>query len=193
MHKIAHALLIACVLVAAGAVQAQNRYTCRSAGGSAYISDRPCAGTSNGGVVYYGPSETPPRYEAPIPRIGEAPPHVKYMNPRCSSLNDALRTAHARGLRSETISTMQKDYRQECGENESEAYAKLSQEKRETAQQRRAEQTAEKQERDRASLREQQCGESKRILVTKRSRTDLNEGERAELRRFEENYRARCG
>ena len=53
--------------------------------------------------------------------------------------------------------------------------------------------TAEKQERDRASMREQQCGESKRILLSKRARTDLTEGEKAELRRFEDNYRSRCG
>lgn len=193
MHKIAKALLIACALGVVGASHAQNRYTCRTSTGGAYISDRPCAGGSNNGVIYYGPTEAPQRYEAPIPQVGEAPPHVKYMNARCSSLHDAMRTARARGLRSETISTMQKDYRQECAENESEAHTRWSQERREKAQERRAEQTAEAQERQRASLREQQCGESKRILVTKRSRTDLTEGERLELKRFEENYRARCG
>ncbi len=42
-------------------------------------------------------------------------------------------------------------------------------------------------------MREQQCGESKRILYTKRARTDLTEGGKSELRRFEENYRSRCG
>jgi hypothetical protein len=41
-------------------------------------------------------------------------------------------------------------------------------------------------------LQEQQCGESKRILVTKKARTDLNDGEKADLQRFEVNYRARC-
>jgi hypothetical protein len=44
----------------------------------------------------------------------------------------------------------------------------------------------------RAKLREQQCGESKRILVVKKARPDLAEAERVELRRFEENYLARC-
>ncbi|MDQ6880790.1 MAG: hypothetical protein M3150_01695 [Pseudomonadota bacterium] len=54
-------------------------------------------------------------------------------------------------------------------------------------------QTTEAQLRDRAALRQEQCGESKRILVTKRARTDLNEGEKAELKRFEENFRSRRG
>jgi len=203
--KKAACLLFVAAMVCVGFAHAQGRYSCRSANGVTYISDRPCYNSSSsnsssssrsggkGGVVYYGPEAEKPRYEAPIPRIGEAPPHVKYMSPRCSSLNDALRTAHARGLKSETIATMHKGYRRECGEDESEAHAKMSQERGEKMQQRRAEQNAEKQERERASLREQQCGESKRILITKRARTDLTEGERAELRRFEENYRARCG
>lgn len=190
MQRTIYWLLLGCLLSMAGAAQAQARYTCRTANGGAYLSDRPC---TNAGVVYYGPEAVSPRYQAPIPRVGEAPPHVKYMSPRCSSLNDAIRTAHVRGLTSDTINTMQKDYRLECGENESEAQGMLSQERGEKNQQRRAEKQAENQERERASLRDQQCGESKRILLVKRSRTDLTEGERTELQRFEANYRARCG
>ena len=49
-----------------------------------------------------------------------------------------------------------------------------------------------KAEQERASIRAQQCGESKRILFSKRARTDLTDGEKAELKRFEENYLARC-
>ena len=207
MKKTACLLFIG-ALMGATAAQAQARYTCRTANGGAYISDRPCSNSTNygssasstsrnansgkDGIVYYGPEAEKPRYEAPIPRIGEAPAHVKYMSPRCSSLNDALRTAHARGLTSDTISTMRRDYQRECAENEGEAHARLSQERGEKVQQKRAEQAMDKQEKERAALREQQCGESKRILVTKRARTDLTEGEKAELKRFEENYRARC-
>ena len=190
MQRTLFLLLTACLLAATQAAYAQARYTCRLSNGSAYVSDRPCST----GTVYYGPDQSSQqRYETPIPRSSEAPPHVMYMSPRCGSLHDAIRTARARGLTSETISTMQKGYQRECAENESEAYSLLSQEKGEKAQQRRSEKQAEKEQRDRASLRDQQCGESKRILVTKRARTDLNEGERAELQRFEANYRSRCG
>ncbi|MBU0893082.1 MAG: hypothetical protein KKH21_19655, partial [Gammaproteobacteria bacterium] len=38
----------------------------------------------------------------------------------------------------------------------------------------------------------QQCAESRRILANKRARTDLTEGEKNDLRRFEEAFLARC-
>ena len=41
-------------------------------------------------------------------------------------------------------------------------------------------------------MREQQCAESRRILLAKRARTDLSQGEKDDLARFETNYRARC-
>lgn len=176
--------LVVAAMATCGA-DAQTRYRC-TANGVTYLSDRPCNAT-----VYYGPTEKP----APspyIPGIGEAPAQLKYMSPRCSSLNDALRTAAVRGLRPETVSEMRKNYHRECGEDESEASGMLSSEKKEKSLQRKAEQTASKQQQERAALREQQCGESKRILKTKRAREDLTDGEKMELRRFEENYRARC-
>jgi len=68
----------------------------------------------------------------------------------------------------------------------------LSQERGDQYQAKRADQQAERQAKERTALQQQQCGESKRILITKRARTDLNEGEKAELQRFEQNYRERC-
>ena len=58
--------------------------------------------------------------------------------------------------------------------------------------QRSAEQKAQVVARNDAKLREQQCEESKRILITKRNRPNLTDGERVELQKFEDNYRARC-
>jgi hypothetical protein len=55
-----------------------------------------------------------------------------------------------------------------------------------------AERQAEAKAMERTRLQEQQCGESKRILAVKRARTDLSAGEKADLQRFEENYKARC-
>ena len=196
------ALAFAMMAAAAAPAGAQTRYVCRNAGGSAYISSSPCpasvpepsAARSSPGIVYYGPDgSSQHRSSGYIPRAGEAPSHLTHMSPRCSSLNDALRTARVRGLASETIATMQRDYRRECGENEGEARAQYSQESREKAMERRGQQEAERRERERASLHAQQCGESKRILFAKRARPDLTEGEKTELKRFEENYRSRCG
>ncbi|RYX90510.1 MAG: hypothetical protein EOO28_29285 [Comamonadaceae bacterium] len=180
-------LALAVVLAAAG-VQAQTRYTCRTQSGISYQSSASCPP----GIVYYGPTATGQAYSAPLPSTGQAPSNLKYLSPRCASLNDAIRTAPARGLKYETIGEMRREYSRECAESESEAYSKLSDDRRAQQQQRSEARNAEKADRERASLREQQCGESKRILLSKRSRTDLTEGERAELRRFEENYRSRC-
>jgi len=180
--------LAASVLSISAGLNAQTRYTC-SSNGRIYQSTQPCPG---GGLVYYGPSTNQPQYEAPLPKIGQAPANLKYLSPRCAALNDAIRTGPARGLKHETLSQMRQEYSSECSESESEASTRVSQDRNQIKQQSNEAKAAEKRELERASLREQQCSESKRILFTKRARTDLNEGEKAELRRFEENYRSRC-
>ena len=52
-------------------------------------------------------------------------------------------------------------------------------------------QQSKKLSREHTSLHAEQCGESKRILVKKRDCIDLTEGEKAELQRFEVDFRAR--
>ncbi len=171
------------MLIGASA-SAQLRYSCKTAEGTTTFSDRPC-----GGQLFFATPTAPTR---PQPSIGSAPGHLQYMSPRCASLNDALRTAYARGLKSETISTMRRDYQAECGENENEARTQMSRDSTMQRQEKYAEQKAQVLARNDAKQREQQCEESKRILITKRNRPNLSEGERAELKRFEDNYRARC-
>ena len=117
---------------------------------------------------------------------------LPYLSARCASLNDAIRTAPTRGLKYDTINQMNKEYYRECAEEENEANARLSQERRDKRQQVNQDKTNANLDKERASQREQQCAESRRILQTKRARTDLNEGEKNELRRFEENFRSRC-
>jgi hypothetical protein len=184
-------LWLCAALLAAGSASAQIRYQCRTAGGSAYLSDRPCG--SDSGMVYYGPSQSPQPSSSYVPRVGEAPGHLKYMSPRCAGLHDAIRTGPARGLKSETLSTMQRDYHRECGEDEAEARNQFSRDQRDQRQQKVAERNNAAQAQNQAKLKDQQCEEGKRILHVKKQRTDLNEGEKADLKRFEENYRARCG
>jgi hypothetical protein len=125
--------------------------------------------------------------------VGQAPAHLKYLSPRCASLNDAIRTAATRGLKYDTVSQMQREYSQECAENEAEAYTKLSQERRDSKERVVEAKRAESLNKERTLIQEQQCGESKRILYSKRARKDLTDGEKADLQRFEENYRSRCG
>lgn len=186
------AMLALELAVLAPGAQAQVRYTCRTASGSVYLSDMPCGASASGNApVYYGPTEQP-QYTRPAPSVGQAPEYITYMSPRCAALHDALRTAPARGLDSHTQGEMRRNYQRECAEDESEARAKWSRERGEQRQVARSEQESQRRARERTKQQQEQCGESKRILVLKRQRTDLTEGEKAELQRFEANYKARC-
>ncbi len=193
---------------------AQSRYTCVDNNGRSYQSSQACAGrevverytcTSNGrtyasshpcpssGMVYYGPATTTTQSsESRVAKIDQAPDTLKYLSPRCASLNDAIRTAPARGLKYETISEMRKEYDQQCSDSERDARDQMSRERRQNKQQMTEESKASQADRERANIQAQQCGESKRILFAKRARTDLTDGEKADLQRFEENYRSRC-
>lgn len=181
-------ICLSAALLLAGTAGAQT-YQCKTPGGSVYFADRPCSGQ----LVYGGTQNVPQPTSRPVPGVGEAPRHLQYMTPRCASLNDALRTANARGLKHETINTMRRDYQAECGENEAEARQQQSRDSRDQRQQQYAERQSQASEQERARVLAQQCEESKRILITKRNRPGLTEGERVELARFEDNYKARCG
>ncbi|HEX7892182.1 MAG TPA: hypothetical protein VF522_22725 [Ramlibacter sp.] len=127
-----------------------------------------------------------------IPSVGEAPLYLKYMSPRCAALHDSIRTGPARGLSSQTISAARKEYERDCSEDERDARSQLSKDQQEGRAQKRAEQQAQAKAVERTKQQEQQCGESKRILKLKKARTDLTDGEKGDLKRFEENYLARC-
>lgn len=188
------------VLLLSGSALAQA-YHCRTPGGSAYLSDRPCSGRlvysasptyqerrESSGSTYAGS-----RYQPPVET---APEWWQYLSGRCATLHDGLRTARSRGLKYETIQEMRRNYETQCGEEERDARRQLSRNKREQRKQKQEEAKsqalAQEQAMDQVRLREQQCGEARRILASKRRRTDLTEGELADLQRFEDNYRSRC-
>lgn len=169
---------------------AQGSYACRLPNGNYVQSDRPCS--SSTGLTYYPPISTPTPAPSYIPKAGLPPDHLQYMSPRCSAMNDAIRTSGVRGLSYQANAELQRNYQRECSEDESDARNRLYKErgdvrKAETEAKRSA-QAAEQQ----SQMAQQQCDESKRIIASKKRRTDLNEGERNELLRFEANIRARC-
>jgi hypothetical protein len=178
------------LLSASTGASAETRYTCRTDSGY-YQSSEPCSGTNNG-MVYYGPSTEQPRYVAPPPKVGQAPDHLLYLTPRCAALNDAIRTAAARGLNNDTSNQLRAEYNRECAENERDARSRVSMERREQRKQLEGAQAQAKQQQERTALEQQQCGEFKRVLYAKRTRTDLTDGEKSDLKRVEENYHKRC-
>ena len=142
--------------------------------------------------MYYGPTAAKPAYEPPLPPSRPAPVHLKYLNPRCASLNDAIRTAATRGLKYDTVNQMQREYSELCAENESEAYGQVLQERKDNKEKLAEAKSADKMAQERSQVHQQQCSESKRILFNKRARKDLTDGEKADLQRFEDNFRSRC-
>lgn len=169
---------------------AQARYVCRQSNGSTIISDRPCNGTSSS-IVAYGPTQQQPTFST-IPKAPEAPDHLKYLGARCASMNDAIRTGPTRGLTYQTMAELQKNYHKECAEEESQAYSRLSEDRRNSLTAKNESQRQANAEKQQAAFKQQQCDESKRIIYNKSVRTDLTDGERAELARFRESYQARC-
>jgi len=188
--KTAYFIALAAILVSsATAAQEQTRYACTVDGRTVY-STAPCV---RSGVVYYGPARSQSSDETPIPKIGPAPANLQYLSPRCASLSDAIRTGPARGLKYDAVSQLQRDYDQQCSENENEAYNQMRQERKNKQKQLTEANEAQSKDMERTQVQQQLCGESKRILLKKRARTDLTDGEKADLRRFEENYLSRCG
>ncbi len=170
-----------------GSAAAQARYTCRASSGAVSFSDTPCLGS-----LAASPAAGRSITSNPAPRPGEVQEHLKHLSPRCSVLSEGIRTSTARGVKYDVISELNKNYQRECAEDDRAARGKVSAEHRELA---KAKDAANKQalaSAEKSELHLQQCGEMKRILYTKRQRTDFTDGEKTELQRFEQNYLQRC-
>jgi hypothetical protein len=193
-------VVTATVSLAAGSAAAQV-YRC-SNGSSTYLSDRPCSGsvappTSNANRATFGaggPQPQRPTYTSDYhPSMAKAPEHLRYLSPECASLNDAIRTGPARGLRSAAMSDLHNEYRAKCAEEESEAYQKLSRERGDQRLARRQELAAQQAEQQRSVREREQCAELLRILQGKRQRlATMSAGEKADFEHSESAYHARC-
>lgn len=168
---------------------AQTTYQCVS-NGNLYTSYQPCP---RSGMLHRGPVNTPAAYEAPMPKIGRAPEFQDRLSPRCAALNDAIRTGPARGLKSETLSDMNREYQQKCSEEESEARNQIRNDQRDKKKQQQESDKLDAKTKELTDLQQQQCDESKRIIHSKRTRTNLTDGEKAEFQRFIDNHHRRCG
>ena len=127
------------------------------------------------------------------PGVGKAPEHLTYLGAECATLNDAMRTGPARGLRWTALSDLHNEYRTKCAEEDSEARQKVSHDNTDLRNARRSEQMAKNFQRERSALERDQCHELLRILHGKRQRlAEMNAGRRADFERSEVSYRGRC-
>ena len=180
--------------LAAGPVE----YHCNGDGVS-WISSKPCPGTSRGEMRSLGTGQPPPPQPAPetpvapVPSIGKAPDYLPYMSVECAQLNDAIRTGPARGLKFGPMSELHADYQRRCLDDEAGARKQLLEAERQQRDRRLDRQAVVEAEKSRAALTGEQCFEMLRILHGKRQRTaSMTDGEKSDLRRFEDNYQARC-
>lgn len=185
--------------------QAQTQYHCRDDGGNTYVLSRPCPSGTRTTAAVAGPA--PQRYSSSnsssysnsnsSPRLPpETPEHHQYLSARCRALDENIRSAHSRGIKADVAEGMRREYRRDCREEEQDAYSRMSSERRSREKERREQEKAvtmaaqaAKEDEDR---RAQQCAESRRILANKRARTDLTDGEKNDLRRFEDAFIQRC-
>ncbi len=186
-------LAVVVAAVAASAATAQT-YRCRS-GQSTYLSERPCTTGAGSRISIYGPESS--RYTPPSPSdsasIGKAPEHLGHLSPECATLNDAIRTAPARGVNYRVISDLRTEYQAKCSEDDSEARQIVSKERGEKALARRSEQAARRADQEQTEREREQCHELLRILHGKRQRLpQMNAGEKTDHERSEANYRDRC-
>lgn len=107
-------------------------------------------------------------------------------------MSEGIRTSTARGVKYDVIAELQKNFQAECAEDDREARSKLYTERDELAKSNRSAKQTAALSLEQSKLQQQQCDESKRIIFMKKKRTDLTDGEKQDLQRFEQNYKARC-
>jgi hypothetical protein len=182
---------------------AQTQYHCRDDGGNTYVLSRPCPSGTRTTAAVGGPA--PQRYSnnsfsssnSSSSRLPpETPEHHQYLSGRCRALDENIRSAYGRGIKADVVEGLRREYRRDCREEEQDAYSRISSERSSRESQRREQQQAIAQaaqaDREQEARRAQQCAESRRVLASKRARTDLTEGEKNDLRRFEEAFLQRC-
>lgn len=173
---------------------------CVGAGGRTYWSDRGCPSPGTG--IKLGAIGAPAdRYRAPpyAARLPSAAPqaegHLKYLDPHCASIYEAIRTGPARGVDSTVVSGLRREYQQKCelvDRDARDAASREAQSARQADIDRRDAQLAARAERQDQA---QQCSAMRDSIGLRRKRERdgaLNDKEIAALRSFEASFNARC-
>jgi len=196
-HSLAGARFLALALVSAAAAPALAagpvEYHC-SGDGVSWTSSRPCPGAQRNEMRGLGTGQSAPSSDTSVmPSLDKAPAYMPYLSAECAQLNDALRTGPARGLKSGPMAELRADYQRRCSDDEAAARQRLREAQTQERDRRQDQQAAADAERSRAQLSAEQCFEMLRILHGKRQRAGaMSDGEKADLQRFEDNYKARC-
>ncbi len=148
----------------------------------------------NGSRTYYGQGYYPGYGRSyGSSRMEEASNLLPYLSPGCAQLKEAIRTGPARGVGSDVLNQLQKEYVAKCDEEDQQAYRRYRDALSDRRSERHQAQEAVRQERVLSAQEEARCNELLRILAGKRKRVaEMTEGEKGDLQRSEEAYQARC-
>jgi hypothetical protein len=175
-------------------VHAQN-YQCKRNNGSTYQTNRPCP---EAGMVYYGPTEnnTSSRSDTTYSRLQPAGQELQYLSPECSRLSEGVRTAPARGVKSDVIQATQKEFYEKCSDELTEARQKLNSSK---SEKKTAELEDKKSTQHQVALSKEdearkfrQCAEMRGALNNRKAKANPTDGEKNDVLVFEQRYRDRC-
>lgn len=184
-------------LAACWPAHGQAIYRCGSPGNYSY-SNQPCPGAASSPAVQIkGSSGGGEVGSAESMRLGpslDSPAAFgNYLSPDCAQLYEALRTANSRGLKQNTVADLRREWTRRCAAEGVEAFGRYVQDVRKALEQQRDDRQVAQAKKARAETDKQQCAEMRRILMAKRNRPDMNEGEKVDLKHFEDNYNSRCG
>lgn len=186
------------MLAAAGAQAAT--YRCTAPDGSVQYADRPCGQTAApiaptvGGV---GPS----RYQPPPPRTSSlnttaaprAPEYAVHLPPDCAQLEEASRTAYQRGLRGDTLRSVQNDFETKCEVQRCRAQERVSEERNERERQYRDRRQEERKAEDERGKTAQQCDQMRSVIADRRAAVAAMDARQKELlHTLQDQYNRSC-
>ncbi len=196
-------LLIALFAVSGASLSSAQVNTCKRPNGTTFQSYQACPPPA---FAQYGTQPTTPpeptysrsyessRYDSNRQRPAGA--ELKYMSTECSSLSEGIRTGPARGVKYDVISQLQREFEEKCRDNHSDALKTLYNEKNDKKQSALADKQSamqaaaqSKEERDQRLV---QCAEMRKALANRRAKTELSDGEKADIVVFEQRFQSRC-
>lgn len=181
----ARALTVGLLLLQAGVAHSQV-YRC----GSTFQNTR--CDSSSTRIMHAGALPAQATITRNLPGIDAPPSYYSKLSGHCQELNDAMRTARIRGIRSDTMQGVYAQWEQECAADAAQAMH----DQRQEANQAYSQQLASRRAAEEAKLRPERervvCHEMAVALANKERKPNLNAGEQADLQRFKESYNSRC-
>lgn len=133
---------------------------------------------------------------SPAAALEKAAPELKYMTPKCASMQEAIRTAPDAVRYQPSFAELRRNFHEQCAEDQSQALQRWYAERRENqdqkAQQERDKKKQELLSANQMQVKSAQCMEMRIALDARKKRTNLTEGEQRDLGLFEARYKDRC-